>query len=546
MISEFIAACEWFPVKGFFFSENVFSPLVYYSHLFPAILSLVVGGILYFGNRKRLPNKILFITVILFSLWSLFDLVVWATPKPADTVFFWSLVNMLEPLVYVSALCFLYAFVEDRLPTFRIQAIMAILIVPSIVFGPSVFNITGLNFTNCDREAVEGVLVYFNYIIEIVFGVWILAYGLYKSHQAGDGNKRQILLCTLGLALFLFSFAFGNIIGSISENWILGQVGIFGLPILVIFLSVLVGKYQSFRTRAFSAELMVVILWVLIVSMIFVQEIALLHTILGLTLLITIALGVSLIRSVRSEISQKEKLEILRANLELANVRLKKLDATKDEFLSFATHQLRSPLTSIKWGLGSLKENNSLETISHLEETTNDLIGTVNDLLDISKIEQGGMVMKIEEFDLHDFVGRLVEEFRRTAEAKGLRIRFDGDNVPCFVEADENKLRQVFVNLIDNAIKYTKSGNIVVTFRKDASSASVSVQDNGAGIAPEELSQLFDKFLRGAAGKASEAGSGLGLYLAKKIIEYHKGSISASSDGVGKGSTFTVKLPLKN
>lgn len=257
------------------------------------------------------------------------------------------------------------------------------------------------------------------------------------------------------------------------------------------------------------------------------------------TLFVMIAIGLLLMKKARAEHRQKNRLEKLNTNLT-------NLDAKKNEFLSLATHQLRSPLTSIKWGLSSLKENFSQETVDHLLETTDDLISTVNDLLDISKIEQGGMVMKFEEFDVHDFVGRLVEEFRMSAEAKDLKLSFHGDNIPCFIEADQNKLRQVFVNLIDNAIKYTKEGSIDVTFRKSAKEAIIEVRDTGPGISKEELSQIFDKFLRGAAGKASQGGSGLGLYLAKKIVQEHKGSISASSKGTDKGSLFTVHLPLKS
>lgn len=232
-------------------------------------------------------------------------------------------------------------------------------------------------------------------------------------------------------------------------------------------------------------------------------------------------------------------------SLKIANKKLELMDAHKNEFLSFATHQLRSPLTSIKWGLASLKEDYSKDMVDKLLITTEDLVSTVNDLLDISKLEQGGMVMKPEEFDLHDFIGRLVEEFRMTAEKKGLKISFEAENVPCFVFADQNKIRQVFVNLIDNAIKYTEKGEVRILFEIKNDLAEISIIDTGPGILKEELSELFDKFLRGKAGKASEGGSGLGLYLAKQITEAHKGSLEAYSDGLGKGSNFVVKLPVK-
>ncbi|MDQ5883589.1 MAG: sensor signal transduction histidine kinase [Patescibacteria group bacterium] len=545
IISSLTQACEWLPSKFLFFSGNVFSPLVYYSHIFPAILSLVIGGMLYMGNRKRLPNKILFITVAIFCAWSMLDLVLWATPNPEDTVFYWSLVNMLEPLVYMSALYLLYAFINDRLPSFKVQAFIGVLVLPSIILGPTIFNIAGFNLSNCDREAVEGFLVYYNYIIEIIFAIWIVVYGMFKYGKSDQFNKKQILLFTVGLALFLFSFAFGNIVGSVSENWILGQIGIFGLPVFVVFLSVLVTKYHSFKTKTFYAELLVAILWVLIVSMLFVEDMSILKSILVITLIITIFLGVSLIKSVRSQINQNDNLEKLKDRVEISNKSLKVLDIKKNEFLSFATHQLRSPLTSIKWGLDSLKSKYDLETVTHLERTAEDLIGTVNDLLDISKIEQGGMVIKKEEFDFLDFIGRIVEEFRITAEKKNLKVVFEFEHNSYLIEADEMKLRQVFVNLIDNAIKYTSSGTITVSLKHYPKKAIVSVRDTGPGIAKEELELLFDKFIRGAAGRASSSGSGLGLYLAKKIVSIHDGSIYASSSGPGKGSAFTVELPLK-
>ncbi len=255
------------------------------------------------------------------------------------------------------------------------------------------------------------------------------------------------------------------------------------------------------------------------------------------TLGVLVLLAILLLKRSRNERQNK--------NLKIANKKLNELSAQKNEFLSFATHQLRSPLTSIKWGLNSIKEEYKEETVNHLILTVDDLISTVNDLLDISKIEQGGMVMKFEEFDLHDFIGRIVEEFRLTAENKGLKISFESENIPCFVFGDQNKIRQVFVNIIDNSIKYTQSGSIDVSFKKLGEMAKVSVSDTGPGISKEELENLFQKFLRGKAGKESLGGSGLGLYLAKKIIENHNGTIEAFSKGLGKGSEFVVMVPVK-
>lgn len=263
-----------------------------------------------------------------------------------------------------------------------------------------------------------------------------------------------------------------------------------------------------------------------------------LSLVLYLTLITMIVIGFLMWRESRNE--KRENRELTQKNKSLAEH-----DASKSEFLSFATHQLKSPLTSLKWGLAALKELYDASLVDKLQMTTDDMISTVTDLLDISKIEQGGMSMTREEFDLHDFVGRIVEEFQAAARAKGLRLVFTGEIVPCFVFADQTKLRQVFANLIDNAIKYTQKGEVKVVFRHQGTMAEVSVWDTGPGIAPSEQKALFDKFLRGAAGKASQGGSGLGLYLAKEIAVAHHGDIRATSPGLGKGSVFTVRLPLK-
>ena len=544
-INQIITSCEWASSRFFIFSENVFDPLVYYSHLFPVVLSLVISGLLFFRNKEKLTNKILFGISVIFSVWCIFDLILWATPNPLDTVFFWSLVNMLEPLIYAGSLYFIYSFVEDKLPPANVQWSILLLLIPVIIFTPTSLNVAGFDLTNCDREAVQGIMIYYSFLVEAVFAIWIIGYGIFKYKFSDEKNKKQVLLCTVGLSLFLFSFAFGNIIGSISVNWVLGQVGLFGLPVFVAFLAILIGRYNSFKTKTFYAEILVIILWILIVSMLFVEDMSILKVILFITLLITIVLGISLIKSVRSQINQKENLQKLKNKVEITNQQLTILDEKKDEFLSFATHQLRSPLTSIKWGLDSIKNKYDAETVLHLERTTDDLIGTVNDLLDISKIEQGGMVIKKEEFELLDFIGRIVEEFRISAEKKGLKLSFEFDNKTCLVDADQTKLRQVFVNLIDNAIKYTKTGLIVVSLKQSDHKALVEVKDTGPGMGKDELANIFYKFIRGAAGKASQSGSGLGLYLAKKIVETHGGMISASSEGLGKGSTFMVSLATK-
>ena len=422
----------------------------------------------------------------LFSVWIFGDLVLWATPSPEQTLFFWSVVNIIEPLVYVAAVYFMYAFTLERLPPRWVQVILLVLTIPVFVLTPTHYGILGFNLTNCDREAVEGIMVYYGYVVEVIMTLWVLGYGFWSRYRAKEAvEKRKIVLFTIGLVLFLFSFALGNVLGSLLSDWTIGQIGLFGLPVFALFLSVLLVRYQAFHTKSFSAQILVLMLWALIASILFVQNLDLIHSIVGITLVIMVIFGVLLVRSVQREIEQREALTTLKSNLENANARLQALDASKNEFLSFATHQLRSPLTSIKWGLGAVGEalvdkHADAETktiVDHLAGTTEDLISTVNDLLDISKIEQGGLVIKKEEFDLYDATARIVEEFKITAQKKGLKLTMTGDTASQVFMGDATKLRQVIVNLVDNALKYTKEGSITVSFVREGHQIRISVSD---------------------------------------------------------------------
>jgi signal transduction histidine kinase len=224
------------------------------------------------------------------------------------------------------------------------------------------------------------------------------------------------------------------------------------------------------------------------------------------------------------------------------------IDGTKDEFLSFATHQLRSPLTSLKWGLETLldqKEVNQNDVIKKLQITTDDMISTVNDLLDISKIDQGHIEVNKEPIDLVCFLQEETAEFTAQAKQKKLTLYFDTQITTALFLGDRTKLRQVINNIIDNAIKYTEHGGIIINLTKNTENNNyiITISDTGTGISEQEINTLFEKFKRGSAGKSSFGGSGLGLYLSKKIIEMHKGTIRVTSDGIGKGSIFIITLP---
>lgn len=242
----------------------------------------------------------------------------------------------------------------------------------------------------------------------------------------------------------------------------------------------------------------------------------------------------------------------LHEDLTLANQRLIELGKLKDEFVYFASHELRSPMTAIKsyvWMVlndkaGSLTEV-ARKYLNIVYASTERLIKLVNDMLNLSRIESGKIKLEPETFDISQIVSVVKEEFLTKAAEKGLRLEVQADQNLPQITADKGKIIQVLENLVSNAIKFTDSGQVSISIFKRPDYLEVSISDTGRGIAQTDLHRLFTKFGRLDTGlvKSAESGTGLGLYISQQFIQLHGGQISAASK-IGQGSTFTFTLPL--
>lgn len=557
-MQELINACNWDSARFLIFSDNVFGSLVYYSHFFALILSLLLGFFVFSKNRKSLMAHILLFMTIIFSLWVIFDLVLWGTEKKYMTMFFWSMEILAEPMIYASALYFLYVFINQKDTKLSTKILLFLPTIPIILLLPTKFTLIGFNLTDCDRNAVEGFLsTYYTYFIEILYIGWILVFSIYKYIKSTILNRKQILLVTFGIILFLLSFSFGNIVGSFTDDWVIGQLGLFGMPIFVGFLSYMIVKFKTFNIKLFGTQVLVIALGFLVLAISFIRNIENVKIVVAFTLLFVLILGRNLIKSVKVEIDQRERLENLRLKLEESNIKLeeandklKDLDKLKTEFLSLASHQLRSPLTAIKGytsmilegDFGELKAE-AKDAVERVFQSTMNLTKIVEDLLNVSKIEQGGMKYEMAPFSLAEISRDMAKDLSITASKKNLKLDYEGDSdIECTVNGDKEKIRQVVLNFIDNSIKYTKEGSIHVSVRKKGDKVVFSVVDTGMGMTPEIKAKLFQKFSRGDGARMNTGGSGLGLYLAKEIVEAHKGTVGVESEGMGKGSNFHFEL----
>lgn len=547
---------------------GLFSPeipyLVYYSHLTAVVVTLLVS-IFVISRSQTLAAKILFAISIAFSALSILDILLWTEINVGWVMTLWSFWLTLFTLIFCLSFYFLYAFIKKHDVRFLYKALFAGIIVLVEVFSITSFNLSYFDLSWC--EAGEGVAM-LNAVYGLSFAVFLatVLFGVRETRKLTDPDrKRSALFATIGVGLFLFSFSVATYAASIISNlfssggsfgFLIEQYGYFGMTVFIGFLSYIIVRYQAFRVQLVATSALVSGLVLLIAAQfIFVRtQGAVVLT--ALTLILAISFGILLIQSVRREIKQREQLEVLTTDLEKANVRLKELDKAKSEFVSIASHQLRSPLTSIRGYASMLLEGSfgefpdkAKDALDRIDTSAKNMVLAVEDYLNVSRIESGNMKYNLSDFNFKEEVEHVTDDVRATAMKKGLVLLFRSDlDSQGVVNADVGKTVQIAHNLINNSIKYTEKGTITVFVRDDSKKKRVymDVIDTGVGMSQKTLDTIFEKFSRAEdANKTNKQGTGLGLFVALKMAQNMGGDITAHSEGEGKGSRFTLELPLQ-
>ncbi len=236
--------------------------------------------------------------------------------------------------------------------------------------------------------------------------------------------------------------------------------------------------------------------------------------------------------------------------LQQLNDQLSAADRRKDEFLATLSHELRNPLAPMRSALDvltlKLASSTDARLLDAFDRQLRHLTRLVDDLMEVSRITQGRMQLQRTPVELCALVRSVAQDLSATMEAAGHTLRLSIGPAPVTVDGDATRLSQVVLNLLTNAAKYTPDGGLIeLSLRCDHALAEIRISDNGIGIPPEALASIFAMFsqLEPALDRA-KGGLGIGLALVRGIVELHDGSIAAESDGLGKGSSFTVRLPL--
>jgi len=542
--------CPWETAQYFVYSSNI-PTLFFYSHIPAMLVALVVGLLVFYKSNKSKVGTSLLIASILFSLWSLFDLIIWATNRPDVVLFFWSLQILFEPLVYLLCFYLVYLFIKNKDLVFKWKFLGILLYSPVVILLPFKYNLIGVDVGFCN--AIEGFIAqYFTYIVEVIFILSIIFLTTLESRKAYNADrKKEIIILGVGIILFLIAFSSGNIIGSFTENWTLAQAGLIGMPIFIGFLAYLIVRFHTFNIKTFATQVLMLAIWILVLGILFIRQIENVRVITGLTLILVTIAGYLLIKSVKKEIRQKEKLAKL-------NIELESSIKQRESLVHLITHKVKGSFTRTKYIFAGMLDGTFGDISPEVKkvatqglEFDNGGIQTVDLVLNVANLQNGLIKYDMKMIDFKNIVLETIADKKIGAEAKGLKLEMEikpaslaGGNSAYNLTGDVFWLKEVVNNLISNSITYTKEGKIIVGLEKRNDKILFFVKDTGIGITEEDKKHLFTEGGRGKDSiKINVDSTGYGLFTVKTVVKEHKGRVWAESDGAGKGSTFFIELP---
>ena len=523
--------------------------LVFY--LISIAANLLLGFFVLLRNTKEKINSTFFILVLSVIGWQISLLFFYIVESP--TIILWigrfNFAIVLIMLFYL--LKFSLIFPSE---TFRISRKLLLVISSWIMifFGLTLFTplvdkmevIKGL----AERETIYGILYPFYILHYIIFaggGIYLISKKL--KTITNKLEKYQLIYFIGGISSALILGFLSNILLPLLG---VQQTAYFGPLTTIIFSGVTtyaILKHHLFNIKVLATEFFVGILGIILLTEVILSS-SVLKIISLFAFLLFLLFGYFLIKSMIDEVGYRKKLE-------LAYEELKVLDKSKSEFISIASHQLRTPLTAIKGYIsmilegsyGSLREK-ARESLTKVYQANERLIKLVNDLLDLSRLESGKIELQKKKTSLENLIANVIEMLKIQAQNKNLYLKMEKPKefIPQ-LNIDEQKISQTILNIIDNAIRYTKNGGVAIkiNLERNKKKVIIEIKDTGLGMEKKDIEDLFESFSRGkAATKHWTEGAGLGLYVAKKFVDLHDGKVWAESPGANKGSSFFIELPI--
>lgn len=546
-------------MESIFFTSNVLLTATSVTNFVSGVAVFGLGYFIYLRGKENAANQMALLVAIFLSFWALSSTLsdVMHSPRPA---LFWAQLAIIGP--YFFAAYFLIFSHLFPAPSGRLGwRKAAVIMLPSVVVCTLVttpFNIVEIRLADWGTDFTPGPLFSIGILYLLLYLGLATANFIRSMRRTKDAVvRKQIIIVLLAIALQTFSMITTNALLPLLFSYTKASViGPASSLLFVVLMMYAILKHGFLSVKVLATEVFVIALMFFAFLSLFDAPTVGAFVRHLLMFVATAVIGVLLAQSVATEVRRRREFELLSADLARANEHLKEVDKLKSEFVSIASHQLRTPISVIKGYLSLLLEGAygacapaATEKLQQMYAMNERLVHMVNNMLNVSRIEKDKIEFNCARFDVTNVIRQTVAEMTLTAERKGVALAFVAPPAkPVHVFADAERLREVLGNLIDNAIKYSDAGVVEVRLKTRAKDgvAIVTVKDEGIGMSPEDQKHVFQKFFRAKdPAVAHQAGTGLGLYICARFLRGMGGDIKIEHSEFGKGTTFAVGIPLR-
>lgn len=530
-----------------------------------SLLNLLLGFFIFIKNRKNLSSFFYFLFAMGLACWSFGMMMYIKEPVDLERIWLWSLIlHFAGSFIAVNLLCFSVVF-PDRKNHILLTLLLYLPLIPIFLM---LFNyhfiITDLVIKPGNRVLVYGYGYIFycaQFFIYIISSLIILL----KKYLRADGlSKLQLKYVFLAILVPSIFASFINMILPMMGNFRLAWAGPIFLLFIVVFIGYAILKHHLMNIKVIATEISSILLGVVMAIEIFTAR-TFNELIYKIIVFIAVFIFVILfIRSALNDVKQNEELQAINdqlkknaKQLEKTNVHLKKLMEMRSEFLDIASHQLKTPVSVIlgtasmfkEGSMAKLPQEKQNEFVDNIFKKAKKLSTIISDILRASE-------MDTDEFNLgpeflapiqaENVVNEVYGDLKSEAQERGLAFEVIKPPQPISpILASADYLEQAIFNLANNAVKYTDKGYVKIILSEERGRVIIKIEDSGIGIPADDQKKMFDKFARAKnAVNMYTDGSGLGLFIVKKIVEAHKGGQVSFVSEQNKGTTFTISLPI--
>ncbi len=509
-----------------------------------SVTALSTTGLSIFVSSRARESKINFyfaLFSVFLAFWAIVLIVYSLVDNDAVAIYFMKASYIAALFIGVSFYFFSLLFPDSKEITTREKLLVYI---PTVIFAALLLLIPQFLTKSIVHHSwgKETILSWPEYLYFAVLFIYLFVGGLIriwcKSFTAAGAVRWQLLaiagsVSTAGALGMYFNLLLPS---PFLQNFHYIWSGPLFTSVIAVTITFSIFRFRFFNPRAIFAELLVYTLFLFIFVRLILTETPFDQIVNGILLLAVTVVGYILVKSVTKEVEQREQIE--------------KLSDEKSEFMSFASHEIRNPITAMR-GYASLitdgtigeTHGKTLDAAQRIQVIGDQVLALIGEFLNKSKTELGQINYHMSDVDLKTVVSEIADGYAMHAKQKGIELKKDltpDENL--HVKADETKIREIISNLVDNSLKYTRAGSITVGAHRHGVHVRVTISDTGAGISTETMAVLFKKFSRGDAAKSKILGTGIGLYIARTFVEAMGARIWAESEGKDKGSRFIIEF----